>query len=339
MHKNQWSGRIRVSALETMPNQSHKAKYFLQFSLKILVVLIALFFIVYRVTAGEDLSLSTFMKTLQENRVFSFFNIFILVVLSLLNWVFEIKKWQSLSTYIRRNSYGQATKESLASFTAAIFTPSRIGEYGAKALFYQKGDRTKVLLLNFLGNISQLFFTTCFGVIGLIYLLFELQLPFTLANFLWVGGGLVLVSSFYWIIRKKKWNVRGYSLRRLERAVKSIPKKIKLQTLFFAFLRYLLFTHQFYFFLLMFNVEVPYWLLVGAVAAMFFLSSAIPTILIFDAIIKGGFGVWIFSFLGIQELVVLVVVLAVWILNFGFPALLGSYFVLKYKPPKKAVSR
>ena len=89
----------------------------------------------------------------------------------------------------------------------------------------------------------------------------------------------------------------------------------------------------------MFNVEVPYWLLVGAVAAMFFLSSAIPTILIFDAIIKGGFGVWIFSFLGIQELVVLVVVLAVWILNFGFPALLGSYFVLKYKPPKKAVSR
>ena len=338
MHQNQRPGRICVSAIETMPNQSYKAKHFLQSGLKILVVLVALFFIVYRVTADEELSLSTFMKTLQEYRVFSFSNIVILVLLSILNWIFEIKKWQNLSAYIRRNSYGQATKESLASFTAAIFTPSRIGEYGAKALFYQKADRQKVVLLNFLGNISQLFFTTCFGFLGLLYLLIELQLPFTLINFFWIAGGLLLLFAFYWAVRKKQWSIRGYSLRSLERAVKSIPSRIKVRTLLYAFLRYLIFTHQFYYFLLVFHVEVPYWLLVGAVAAMFFLSSFIPTILIFDAIIKGGFGVWIFSFLGVQELVVLVVVLAVWILNFGLPALLGSYFVLKYKPPKKAVT-
>ena len=54
--------------------------------------------------------------------------------------------------------------------------------------------------------------------------------------------------------------------------------------------------------------------------------------IIFDAVIKGGFGVWIFGFLGVPEIVVLVIVLAVWILNFGLPALLGSYYVLKYKP-------
>ena len=327
-----------LPASEPMGNQSHKATHFLQFGLKILVVVVAVLFIVYKITGDEQLSFPAFIRTLEANRVFSLSNIGILVSLTLLNWFFEIKKWQSLSSLIRKNSLKRTTKESLASFTAAIFTPGRLGEYGAKSLFYRKPDRKKVLFLNFLGNFTQLFITVVFGIIGLLYMVVESRLTLTYFNVLWLTALVVTPFISYFVIRKKQWKIQGYSFKYLERTVRALPKALKRRTLAYATCRYLIFTHQFYYFLLVFNLELSYWLLISAVAAMFLLSSIIPTIMIFDAVIKGGFGVWIFSLLGVNEMVVLVVVLAVWILNFGTPALLGSYFVLKFKPPGKAVA-
>ena len=288
---------------------------------------------------GDDqLSFPVFWESLRSNKVFSVEHVGILLLLTILNWMFEIRKWQVLSSYIRTNSLGASIRESLASFTAAIFTPSRIGEYGAKALYYPRGDRKKIIFLNFLGNSFQLLVSLVLGFIGLVYFLYHMPLP--LGWYYLIGVALILVSPFvlYRFLRKKTWKIQGYSLQSLSRALQNLPQQIKWQALLFAGLRYLVFTHQFYYFLLIFGIQAPYLLLMAAIASMFFLSSIIPTLIIFDAIIKGGFGVWIFSFLGIDKMVVLVVVLAVWLLNFGLPALIGSYFVLKYKPPRKVAT-
>ena len=315
-----------------MGNLSHKANKFLVAVLKIAVVLAALFFIGYKLTSDEQLDFNAFLAKLEEFRVFSALNLAVLLLLTFLNWLFEIKKWQKLSSALKSNSVRKATNESLASFTAAIFTPSRIGEYGAKSLYYPKADRKKVIFLNFVGNMTQLFVTFVFGIIGLIYLLFQVKLPFTGMNI-----GLIIALLFspfyiYWLVRKFNLRIKGYSLKKLEKSFKKISNDIQWKTLYYAGLRYIIFTHQFYFLLLVFNVQLPYLLLISAVFSTYFLASLIPTMIIFDAVIKGGFGVWIFGFLGVPEIVVLVIVLAVWILNFGLPALLGSYYVLKYKP-------
>lgn len=315
-----------------MVNQPHKAKQFLLALLKILVVSAAVFFIVYKLTSSEELEFRRFMDTLAEYSVFSGMNVIVLVLLSFLNWFFEVKKWQILSSAIRRNSAKRATKESLASFTAAIFTPSRIGEYGAKSLYYLKPARKKVIFLNFLGNISQLVVTLFFGVFGMLYLLSRMDLPFDAFNGLILG--LLLLAPFigYWLMKRYKWKIKGYSVEKMEQSYQKIPRKVRRRTILYATLRYLIFTHQFYFFLMIFKVDLPYLLVISAVFSTYFLSSIIPTMMIFDALIKGGFAVWIFGLLGVPELVVLVIVLAAWILNFGLPALVGSYFVLRYKP-------
>jgi len=54
-------------------------------------------------------------------------------------------------------AFPQAYKQSLASLTAAIITPNRIGEYGVKALYFKRNFRKKIMLLNFIGNIFPLF--------------------------------------------------------------------------------------------------------------------------------------------------------------------------------------
>ena len=315
-----------------MRNLSDKAKQFLLLLLKILVVLAAVGFIVYKISSNEELNFDQFMDTLSRFRVFSFLNLFVLILLSFLNWFFEVKKWQVLSSAIRRNTARRATRESLASFTAAIFTPSRIGEYGAKSLYYLKSSRKKVIFLNFLGNTSQLLVTIFFGILGMIYLLSQLELRFSMLNAVLMIGLLLGPFIGYWIMRRTNFKMKGYSIEKLEESFRKISLRVRKRTAFYATLRYLIFTHQFYFFLMIFKVEAPYLLLISAVYATYFLASIIPTMMIFDAVIKGGFAVWIFGFLNVPELVVLVTVLAVWILNFGIPALVGSYFVLKYKP-------
>lgn len=321
--------------LRCMRNSSHKIKQLLRSSLKVFIVLAALTFIGMKVAGDDQLSFPVFWESLRSNQVLSLEHVGVLLLLTLLNWIFEIRKWQVLGSAVRQNSLAASTRESLASFTAAIFTPSRIGEYGAKALYYPREDRKKILFLNFLGNLFQLLMSLIFGFIGLMYFVYHMPLHLEWYHLLWVL--IILISPFalYRFLRNKTWKIHGYSLQSLRSALEGLPGSIKWQTVLYAGMRYLIFTHQFYYFLLIFNVEVPYLLLIAAVASMYFLSSIIPTLMIFDALIKGGFGVWIFSFLGIDKMVVLVVVLAVWLLNFGLPAFIGSYFVLRYKPPKK----
>src|SRR5690606_29449612 len=114
---------------------------------------------------------------------------------------------------------------SLASFTAAIFTPSRIGEYGAKSLYYPKNERKRVIFLNFVGNMTQLFVTFIFGIIGMCYMLFQVKLPFTGMN-----TALIIVLLFspfflYWLIRRFNLRIKGYSLKKLEKSFKTISDR------------------------------------------------------------------------------------------------------------------
>ncbi len=310
---------------------SHKANQFLSFALKILVVSAAVYFIWYKLTSGERMSFEQFLNILLRYRVFSVTNVLVLLLLTFFNWYFEILKWQNLSGYVRSNSLKQASKESLSSFTAAIFTPSRIGEYGAKCLYYARSSWRKIIFLNFLGNMAQLFATYFFGIAGLLFLITTLDLPLPAFNATLVAGLLISPFVIYWIMKKFRIRLKGYSIQRLEDSFHNVPETLRWKTIIYSTARYLIFTHQFYFLLLVFKVDVSYPLLISAVFSTYILASIIPTMIIFDALIKGGFAVWVFGFLQVPQVVVLTVVLTAWILNFALPGVIGSYFVLKYK--------
>lgn len=316
---------------------SHKANQFFSLVLKILVVVAAVSFIWYKVTNDESMDFDQFINRLNQYKIFSFGNVLILVIFTILNWYFEILKWQTLSSHVRENTFKAATRESLASFTAAIFTPSRIGEYGAKCLYYTRAAWRKVIFLNFLGNMGQLFATYFFGIAGLIYLITKLDLPLPFFNALVVIALLLGPFLLYFLMKRFNIRLKGYSVKRLEESFHKVSKEIRWKTIIYASLRFLIFTHQFYFLLVQFKIDVSYPLLISAVFSTYILASIIPTMIIFDAFIKGGFGVWVFGFLQVPQIIVLTVVLTVWILNFGLPGLAGSYYVLRYKKAKHAV--
>ena len=96
--------------------------------------------------------------------------------------------------------------------------------------------------------------------------------------------------------------------------------------------RYLVFSHQFYFLLLLLNVEISYFDAMSCIFSMYFLASVLPSIFFLEAIVKGGIAVWLFSFFQVNALPVLVISSLMWLFNFAFPAIMGSLLLFKFQP-------
>ena len=146
----------------------HKSKQFFFVIIKLSIVFGVGYFIYLKLLKNEHLDFDTFITILNKNGLFSFKNTFFLIFLSCLNWFFEILKWQNLVKSIKPISFFSALEQSLGGLTASLITPNRIGEYGAKAIYFKKSYRKQIVLLNFIGNTAQMTVTTIFGSLAFI---------------------------------------------------------------------------------------------------------------------------------------------------------------------------
>jgi hypothetical protein len=312
----------------------YKTNQFFFVLLKISLVVAAFYFIYYKLTTNHQLDFKVFSSFLSENKVFSLKTIAFLVILSIFNWLLEILKWKDLVSIFKKISFKNALQQSLGSLTVSLFTPNRIGEYGAKALFYTSEFRKKIVLLNFLGNMMQMFVTLVLGSIGLYFFILEHPLNINFYKPIWFLIVLLFISSMaFFVLKKKEVTIKGVSVEKIIIFFKNIPFKNYLLSLVFSVFRYLVFSFQFYFLLELFGVEIDYKNAMIVITSMYLLASIIPSIFIFDVVIKGSVAVYLFSIVGVNELTTLSIVTLMWLLNFVFPSILGSVFVLKFKLP------
>ncbi|EPR73333.1 hypothetical protein ADIWIN_1764 [Winogradskyella psychrotolerans RS-3] len=173
-------------------NVPYKIKQFLFVLIKLSIVVSAFCFMYSKIVQNENLEFNKFVAFLNENDVFSVKNSLILILLSSFNWFFEILKWQHLVTIIKPISFKSALEQSLGGLTASLITPNRIGDYGAKAIYYAKPFRTKIVLLNLLGNMAQMTITMLLGAIGL--LLFINRYPIAINFYKIAGIGVLIIA-------------------------------------------------------------------------------------------------------------------------------------------------
>jgi hypothetical protein len=322
-----------------LKNLHYKTKQFFFVLLKISLVLVAFYFIYHKLTTNHKLDFQVFSEFLSENKIFSLKNILFLIILSTFNWLLEIFKWQNLVSIFKKISIKNSLQQSLGSLTVSLFTPNRIGEYGAKALFYTSEFRRKIVLLNFLGNMMQMLVTVVFGGIGLYFFILEHPININYHSNLWVLVILLFISTLIlFALKKKEVNIKGVSVEKVIVFFKNIPVKNHLLCLVFSVFRYLIFSFQFYFLLELFGIDLTYKDAMVVISSMYLLASIVPSIFIFDVVIKGSVAVYLFSIVGVNELTTLSVVTCMWLLNFVFPSILGSIFVLKFKLPKSVES-
>ena len=316
-----------------MYNISDKYKPYLIFLLKLLIVLAASYFIYYKLNYNNQLSFEKFKITLFHLFENNLFYLLFLIVLTDINWVLEIIKWQLLVNTFKNISFFDAYQQTLVAHTVSFFTPNKLGEYPAKMLFFKKKFRKKILALNFIGNFGQLLTTILFGIVGNCFILYYYNINLHPVKLKYVFIALIFVISIFLILI---FTQGIETLRKLFNKglqyFKNIAKKIYFNVTILSVLRYLVFSHQFYYLMVLYNVEIHYFTLLPFIFAMYFLASIIPVLAIFDWVIKGSIAVWLFSYLGINQLTMLTITTIMWILNFAIPAIIGSVFVLHFKP-------
>ena len=216
----------------------------------------------------------------------------------------------------------ESSKQVLGALTAGLFTPNGVGEYAGKALFFEKSKAKKIVFLNLICNGIQMILSIVFGTIGL-----------------WVLGysyftfGFWLLAFGFWLLAfgLKKFAIKGYSIEKLIRKINEIPKSIHQKNIFLAVCRYLVFSHQYYFLFLAFDVDLPYFTLMATIASVYFLASSLPTFQFLDFAVKGSVAVYFFGILGVNEWIVIFISTLMWFLNVVLPVIIGSYYVMNFK--------
>lgn len=304
---------------------SHKAKQFLILAIKLLIVVGAFYFIYNQLATNDKLDWNKFIVLFKKNQ--SVGGILFILFLSFANRFLEILKWQNLVSSFQTITIGEASKQVLASLTAGIFTPNGIGEYAGKALYFEKNKTKKIVFLNLLCNGIQLILTVVFGTIGLLVLGYSF----------W--GLVIIFSGFgFWVLAflSKKIKVKGYSLEKLISKINEIPKNIHQKNIILGIARYLIFSHQYYFLFIAFDVHLPYFTLMATIATVYFLASSLPSFQFLDFAVKGSVAVYFFSLLGVNEWIVIFVTTLMWFLNVVIPVIIGSFYVLNFKSQWKS---
>lgn len=313
---------------ESLP---YKSKQFFFVLIKLSIVVGACYFIYNKLANNPALDFSVFIDFLSKNNVFSLKNIILLVFLTVFNWFFETLKWKSLVSFVTNISFVRALEQSLGGLTASLFTPNRIGEYGAKVLYFQAGLRKKIMLLTLLGNMAQMTITTVLGVLGFIIFYIEYKPNISFYRiFLFLGVLLVIIIVSGRYIVNNKVQIKGFPISRILDFLKEIKRFQWVKVFSFSLLKYLCFSTQFYLLLLFFKVDIPYLNAMSIITAMYLLASIIPVVFVFDLIVKGSVAVYLFAFDGIDELSILCITTIMWIFNFVIPSIFGSYFVLNF---------
>lgn len=313
----------------------YKSKQFFFVLIKLAIVMLAFGYMSHRLIHNSPAELYN-LKDIYNYDILGL-SVFIssLVILSCFNWCFEIAKWKLLVAPFKKIQLEESFKQCLASLTASIFTPNRIGEYGAKALFFVSKDRKRIVFANFIGNMLQLTTTMLFGSIGLffftkqkdnlvdtnglIYIIPTLLFSMAIAHLLWKQNRIHSIISF----KKKLKKLYGH-----------YPKNILWKTLLFCSARYAIFSFQFYVILYALGANIDYWSAMTSITTLYLVTSIIPNMVLLDVVVKGGAAIYLFSIWGVDELTILSSVTIMWLFNFVIPSIVGSFFVLNFKLKK-----
>ncbi len=315
-----------------MQKLHYKSKQFFFVLIKISLVVAAFYFVYLKLIKNSQLEFYDFLLFLDKNDAFSLKNSLFLLFLTLFNWFFEILKWQNLVSSSIQITFKKAVEQCLGSLTASLFTPNRIGEYGAKAIYFKSALRKYIMLTNLVSNLLQMGVTIILGLIGLIIFTQSHTLNIDLNKILLlllISALLIVLISI--VFKKSNIKVKEFSIQKIIQFLIHFPKKNLVIAAMLSLLRYLIFSFQFYYVLTIFGVDINYLNAMILITSMYFLASIFPSIFIFDVVIKGGIAVYLFSLIGVDELVTLSVVTLMWILNFVLPSIIGSYYILRFK--------
>ena len=261
------------------------------------------------------------------------------LVLMPLNWAAETVKWGFLVRRVQPVTFWQAYQAVFAGVTTSLFLPNRIGDFGGRILFLKSKNAMKAVVTTFVGSWAQQLILISFGFLGFVYFLVMLWHvePLIVDIVVALGVGFVIILLFMFlnlevfvpIFRKIRL------IYKFPRALKSVnvlrqySRSELLRTLLWAFIRYLIYSIQYFLILRFFGIDVDILKGASCIATIYLLQTSIPLPPIVGLLARGEIALKIWGIFSANELSILAATFTLWVINLIIPALIGLILILK----------
>lgn len=262
----------------------------------------------------------------------------IAIVLIILNFGCETKKWLTLTNFFYKLSFKKAYKAVLAGTTMAFFTPNRIGEYGGRILFVPQKYMVETVAITMVSGLAQQLITLLFGLCSLFILkdvlleksIFSETQYGIIAFITWV-----LTIALFFIYFNVKHAINF--IPKIKLLKKHLAKLVVLQryskitllkVMLWAGLKYLVFSTQFFCLIIAFGVPFQYWFIWLSMLS-FLLQTLIPSVSLFELGVRGNVVLFTFAAFTHLKIEILAASVTLWIFNLLIPAIIGAFFILK----------
>ncbi|MFN6945577.1 MAG: lysylphosphatidylglycerol synthase domain-containing protein [Cytophagaceae bacterium] len=296
------------------------------------------FLLIYigRVILQKNLFLNDFWSMLSEVSGYAIPVLVAVVLLIPVNWGLEALKWQFLVRKIEKISFLKAYRGILTGVSFGLATPHGIGDYAGRILQLSSQDRVKMVGAVFLTRIAQFFVTYFFGTLALLYFISYVYvtdafLIRTLAYVLALSNTFLIVLFFFhknilFLLKEVKLLRPVYKYFEI---LNQYSGNDILCVIGLSFLRYMVFSCQFFALLYLFNVSTNVVILLTGVSFIFLVKSIVPTF--FDLGVRESSALYFFGFFNTSEESILFASLLLWVINILFPAFIGLFMIFKIK--------
>ena len=327
---------------------SAKIRKRLHLLLKIIVVGMVYLFLFFELSKPEHQIWHHFLSATEQINPFY---LWIAVFLMPINWLIESIKWRFLVKRIEEVNIKDAFQAVLAGTAISIFTPNRIGDYLGRVFILKKGDRWDGTVATVIGNISQLLITLLMGSIAIFYYSNSINDEFFQWNSFFVGLFRVLIIlvdlSILYIYFKspvienqlsKHFDLKRYPILKHLNLMAEYKIIDLLKVLAYSLSRYLIYSLQFYFIFISFDLSLG--LLQGllVVFLIFFVMTIIPSIAIAELGIRGLITIFVFKIIFIDsfqeesfESILVSASSLLWFINIAIPAFIGGLFIFNLR--------
>lgn len=269
----------------------------------------------------------------------------VVILLMLINWGIEARKWQLLIKHLQQFSFYNAFKSVLAGCSITMLTPNRIGEYGGRILFLKEENRIRGISLNIAGSISQLLVTLIMGCAGLVFLRYFSHnnrnalsvLPHFWGNVL-IYFSITCTTVLFLFYIRLSWLVQMMEkVPAFNKVVKhiavldefSVNQLLKILSL--SLLRYLVFVLQYVLLLQVLQVDIEGWLSFWLITVFYLVMAVAPTIGFLELPVRAKTSLELMQLYSTNILGIETAALAIWIINLVIPAVIGSFLILGIK--------
>lgn len=304
--------------------------------IKLLITALMAWVLYYQIFAKENIDQiwETFLKTLRSQPLGWLMAVIFLMPI---NWIFETCKWRLLIQGFEQLSFKKSLSAVFAGVTFSILTPNRIGEYGGRVLFVKPENNWKAVVATLVGSYSQLLAILSLGILGFaVFVSRHLELEsYIFRSVLFLSFTLVLIMLFCFynidvIIPIARKIPHLYKLKKFVKNVnvlRSYDTQLLNKALLFAFLRYMVYSLQYYLVLRYFGIEINLLTGFSGIATIFLFQTSIPLPPLMGLVARGELAIFIWTHFSANEISILAATFVLWIINIIVPALIGTIFI------------